>query len=53
MTVIQPVLEEPKIAALLTIRQQTLDAALWLQDELKIDFAGDIMRISLSGERRE
>ena len=53
MMVIDSALEEPKIAALLTIRQQPTDAALWLQDELKVDFAGDIMRISLSGEREK
>jgi hypothetical protein len=51
MTVIQYALEEPKIAALRTIRDHG-DAALWLQDELKIDFTGEIMRISLSGERK-
>ena len=51
MTVIQTALENPKIAVLRTIRQREFDAAAWLQDELKVDFTGEIMRISLSGER--
>ena len=53
MLVIEAALEEPKIATLLTIRQRPTDAALWLQDNLKVDFAGDIMRISLSSEREK
>ena len=51
MTIIQNALENPKVAATRTIRQHEPDAASWLQDELKVDFTGEIMRISLSGDR--
>lgn len=51
-SVFKAVLSNPKIASLKTLREAQPDPITWLDQSIRTDFEGEIMKVSLSGARR-
>jgi hypothetical protein len=52
-TVLETALSDPNIAKLKIVKEHVPDQVAWLERSLKIDCEGEIMTVSLSGERPE